>query len=153
MSRISRAVVAHRIGRASLVLVGLSPWLVTWLGAVVAEGLGAWLGQPFALVCHRRPERSLAVLGVLMPVCSRCAGLFAGGALGALVGWPRLELRSARIALAIAAGLMLLDVVTQDTGVHPVWHTTRLGTGAFLGYLAAVTLVGLMRPADGVPCR
>ncbi|MBM4374910.1 MAG: DUF2085 domain-containing protein [Deltaproteobacteria bacterium] len=136
------------VARAVLVLVGLAPWLVALLTVSVGPTLGEWLGLPFALVCHRRPERSLAFLGVVMPVCSRCAGLYAGGAVGALVGRPRLGLGRARTLLAVAGSLLLVDIVTQDAGVHPPWHGTRLATGALLGYLAAVTLVGLMRPAE-----
>ncbi|MBM4358037.1 MAG: DUF2085 domain-containing protein [Deltaproteobacteria bacterium] len=141
-----RALRVTVVGRAALVLVGLAPWLVLVLAAALGPTLGEWLGLPFALVCHRRPERSLELFGVIMPVCSRCAGLYAGGALGALVGRPRLALPTARVVLALAAGLLVLDVVTQDAGMHPVWHATRFATGGALGYLAAATLVGLMGP-------
>jgi uncharacterized membrane protein len=143
-----RARATSAVARAVLVVVGLAPWLVALLAVVAGPAIGEWLGLPFALVCHRRPERSLAYFGVVMPVCSRCAGLYAGGALGALLGWPHLAVRRARILLVVAGALLVADVVAQDAGFHPVWHATRLATGALLGYLAAVTLVGLMRPAE-----
>jgi uncharacterized membrane protein len=38
-------------------------------------------------ICHQRPERSFTVAGVQQPVCARCFGLYAAGALGALLGW------------------------------------------------------------------
>ncbi len=135
---------AHRIARVCLVLVGVSPWLLPILRFELPLGaVGEWLGLPFALVCHRRPERTLQLLGIAMPVCSRCAGLFAGGAFGALVAWPRIELRTARVALLLAACLLVLDVVLQDHGVHPVWHATRLATGSFLGYVGTVALTSI----------
>ena len=37
------------------------------------------------LICHQRPERSFRLWGVQMPVCARCAGLYGGAALGAVV--------------------------------------------------------------------
>jgi uncharacterized membrane protein len=38
-----------------------------------------------ARVCHQRAERSFAWGGAAWPVCARCTGLYAGGALGALM--------------------------------------------------------------------
>ncbi len=29
---------------------------------------------------------------------------------------------------------MVLDVATQDLGLHPVWHAARLATGFAFGY-------------------
>ena len=40
-----------------------------------------------SLICHQRPDRSFRPLGVQMPVCVRCAGLYFGGAAGAFVAW------------------------------------------------------------------
>ena len=41
----------------------------------------------------------------------------------------------------IAGAIMLADVVTQDLGIHPPWHATRLLTGALLGWVASSALV------------
>ena len=38
-----------------------------------------------AVICHQKAARSLHVGGVRMPVCARCFGLYAGGAIGALL--------------------------------------------------------------------
>jgi uncharacterized membrane protein len=137
--------------RASFVLVGTMPWWVPLVHALV-PAIGELLAVPFMFVCHRLPERTLHVAGEAMPLCSRCAGIFTGLAAGALTCWPRLSLPRARIALAVGGVLMLADVVTQDLGVHPVWHSTRLLTGALLGYTASAALMSaIIREGDGPP--
>lgn len=32
----------------------------------------------FSHICHQQPDRSLAVAGILLPVCARCAGFYLG---------------------------------------------------------------------------
>ena len=34
-----------------------------------------------SVVCHQRPERSFQLLGLQLPVCARCLGIYAGAAL------------------------------------------------------------------------
>lgn len=79
--------------------------------------------------------------GVPQPVCSRCAGVYGGLALGALVRWPRPTMKQTRVALAVLGTLMAADVVMQDVGVHPMWHWTRLLTGGLVGYALAASLM------------
>ncbi|WP_129353721.1 DUF2085 domain-containing protein [Sorangium cellulosum] len=107
------------------------------------------LDRFFAPMCHRMPERTLALEGVLMPVCSRCAGIFAGVAAGAALAWPRLPMTAWRPLLVAISALMVLDVVTQDLGLHPVWHPTRLATGLAFGYALTTAFVTQLarRPA------
>jgi uncharacterized membrane protein len=76
-----------------------------------------------------------------MPVCSRCAGIFAGVAVGALVARPRFGMRFWRVAILVAAAIMLADVAAQDFGSHPPWHVTRLATGLAFGYALAASLI------------
>jgi len=80
-----------------------------------------------------------------MPLCSRCAGIFAGVALGAAIARPRLPLSRWRWVIAATGALMVLDVVMQDAGFHPVWHETRVLTGALFGVAIAVTCVTALR--------
>ena len=128
--------------RGSFMLVGSMPfWLPLLIAWLPLGPVGVILDGMFVLLCHRQPERTLALAGVAMPVCSRCAGMFAGMALGMLVCWPRPTLRQARWALGGAGLLMLADVLAQDFGLHPLWHWTRLGTGALLGYIGSTALV------------
>lgn len=138
--------------RASLVAVALSPFLLTLARAALPLGtIGDAAHGLFAIVCHQRVDRTLSLAGVLMPVCSRCAGIFAGVGLAALLARPRLGSLAARALLAAAGLVMLADVVMQELGVHPLWHTTRLLTGVFVGYTCVLTVLAYLattaRPA------
>jgi uncharacterized membrane protein len=138
--------------RGSFVLVGTMPFWVPLLRAWLPLGpLGIILDGVFVVVCHRMPERTLELAGVAMPICSRCAGIFGGLALGMLLCWPRPTIARGRWALGGAALLMLADVLAQDLGLHPLWHSTRLATGALLGYLAAVILIAAIARERGRP--
>ena len=146
--------VSHQIlfwARVSFGLVGTMPWWLPLLQALLPLGLlGEALELPFVLICHRLPERTLELAGVAMPLCSRCAGIFSGLALGAALCWPRLTLPRARLALLAAGLLMLGDVLTQDLGVHPMWHATRLATGALLGWVASAALMAAIMRERGL---
>jgi uncharacterized membrane protein len=135
--------------RVSFVALGLLPWAIPLLRAWLPLGaFGEGLDAAFVTMCHRMPERTLTLAGVAMPVCSRCAGVFAGITLGALVLRPRLSAAAWRWAITAGVALMMLDVATQDLGVHPVWHVTRLASGAAFGYaLAAACVLALKREA------
>ncbi len=128
-------------------MAGLVPWALPVLRAYLPLGAaGVAADAVFAGMCHRIPERTLVIAGVAMPLCSRCAGVFAGAALGALAVWPRLSPRGHRLLVTAAGAAMLIDVLTQDLGVHPVWHATRLATGLLFGYaVGAAALAALLR--------
>ena len=81
-----------------LTLTALLLVSAAWLAALaVTPGASARWGRGGAqfaaamyvagsLVCHQRPERSFHLDGAQLPVCARCAGLYAGVSLGVL-GW------------------------------------------------------------------
>lgn len=133
--------------RGVFIFLGVLPW---WLPVVRSRlpfgELGAALDRVFVPMCHRLPDRSLAFDGVQMPLCSRCAGIFAGMALGALIARPRLSMTVWRPALVAIGVLMVVDVLTQDLGLHPIWHPTRLATGAALGYAMVASFVTHLHP-------
>jgi uncharacterized membrane protein len=141
------------VARAAFVAAGVLPWLLTLLRAWLPLGaVGVALDATFITMCHRMPERTLVLAGVAMPLCSRCAGIFAGVAIGALVARPRVSMRAWRWAITATAAGMVLDVATQDLGLHPVWHATRLATGLSFGYaLAAACVLALQREAEAAP--
>ena len=107
--------------------------------------IGHFLDGMFIMVCHRIPERTFALAGVDMPVCSRCAGLLGGLALGALIARPLPTRKTSWTLLGMALLLMMADIITQDMGLHPVWHSSRLLTGLLVGYVASIALVAAMR--------
>jgi uncharacterized membrane protein len=132
--------------RVSFVAAGALPWALPFARRALPLGpLGGLLDGVFILVCHRRPERTLVLAGIPMPLCSRCAGIALGLALGGLLARPSPSLRATRIAALLATLLMIADVIAQDLGLHPLWHTTRLATGALFGYVLAIGLFAAIR--------
>lgn len=144
------------IARSSFALLAVAigaPMLVRALGAPT---IAAALELPFALACHRIPERIVEIGGVPMPLCSRCAGIWLGLAFGGALAFPALPMKALRVVLPVALALMLLDVVTQDLGIHPLWHSTRIATGLLVGlsvggaagHLIATELGPLLPPRE-----
>ena len=139
--------ILFRVTRVTLIVVGALPWiapLVTPRWTLPGSVIWA-LDSGFDAVCHRIPERAMPLAGTMMPICSRCAGIFAGLAIGALIARPRLSLKKTIVLIGITSALMLADVVTQDLGMHPVWHPTRIATGIAVGYVLAVGLLSTLR--------
>jgi len=114
---------------AALVLIG---WLAparSALGSAVHR-LGGW-------VCHADPARSFAGA----PVCHRCAGIYAGVALGGLIalavpkvpyerlGWWALAIGPLALQVALGAASPLLDR----------WWL-RVGSGLIFGALTALAV-------------
>lgn len=118
--------------RGSFAAVALWIALATLLAATGPAALHAIVDLPFAFMCHRLPERTLSILGAPMPLCSRCLGLWLGMSLSAALAWPALSIKALRVVVPTAAIFMLAEVVTQDLGLHPVFHPTRLLSGLLL---------------------
>ncbi|WP_437810920.1 DUF2085 domain-containing protein [Sorangium sp. So ce1078] len=136
--------------RCALALLGALPWCIAVARSHLPLGeLGAALDRLFAPMCHRMPERSLALEGVVMPLCSRCAGIFAGVAAGAAIARPRLAIAAWRPILIALSALMVLDVATQDLGLRPVWHATRIATGLAFGYAVAAAFLAQLARRPG----
>lgn len=126
---------ARAIGVAARAAFGV---IAVWIGVATVlsvtgpDWLFSALDWPFRAVCSRVPERVLAIAGAPMPLCSRCAGLWLGGSVSAALAWPNLPVRALQVVAAAACALMLVEVVTQDLGLHPVFHPTRLASGLLL---------------------
>jgi uncharacterized membrane protein len=145
-ARLHAAATLTIAGRLILFLGGSLPWLLPLGRRYLRLGTaGLALDLLFLPMCHRLPERTLTLAGMPMPLCSRCAGIFAGVALGALIMRPRLSLSSWRWMIGATGALMALEVVTQDAGLHPIWHSTRVLSGLLFGYALAVTCVVALR--------
>ena len=125
----------------------------------------AGLGYPFALtvytvgglLCHQRPERSFQLWGAQMPVCARCAGIYAGAAAAAILlalaeaasADPRsgrgLDLRAARPALLLSAIPTAVTLVAEwGTGQMPS-NWIRAAAGAPIGAAVAWVLARIAR--------
>jgi uncharacterized membrane protein len=123
--------------RTLLAFAGALPWVLA------AFGQGAQGMRPlFRSFCHQMPERSLWFFGAPMVVCSRCAGIYAGMVLGAVLPPPRFILRRGRAIVWIAASALLLDVIVQNYIAHTVIHALRLATGLAAGWAGCSFALG-----------
>jgi uncharacterized membrane protein len=75
----------------------------------------------------------------------RCTGIYLGLALGALIEKPLLSPVHVRLWVAVAALIMILDVVTEMLHMRPAWGPLRAFSGLFLAYPVAVALVNAAR--------
>jgi hypothetical protein len=127
----------RRAGAAGAVVWALALPAATWLASRPQPG---WIGSyvfSFAtyavgsLICHQRPERSFALFGLQMPVCARCAGLYAGAAICALIALSSGRTRGVAGGESMAAARTSL-----------VWEvSTRRAMLAVCALPTAVTLV------------
>lgn len=83
--------------------------------------------------------------GHLMPLCSRCFGIFLGFGTAGLFPKPRLSILASLFYGFFASLLMVADVVTQDLGLHPVWHATRILTGVIWGHVCGLGVAAVVR--------
>jgi uncharacterized membrane protein len=132
-----------------LTIVALA-WVAILITAPVllAHGfvvLPAIIYEAAGLVCHQKPERSFHLLGIQLPVCARCFGLYASGAAGAwlalLTGAAAGHSRSKPmpIAFALAALPTAATVALEWAGLmHPSGALRALAAfplGAIAGWV------------------
>ncbi|MCU1381953.1 MAG: putative rane protein [Acidobacteria bacterium] len=147
-SSLRAAFVAAAAAWAALIV--LAPWLASASHAsplASAVILGVYgIGSA---ICHQRPERSFHLWTTQMPVCARCAGIYAGavlGALGALTlgrarGRRTRRASDPRVALAIGLAPTLVTLVYEwTTGAMPS-HAIRAAAGLAIGVVVAWLLV------------
>ncbi len=107
--------------------------LCSW---AIANGASRGWAMPFRAICHGLPERSLALFGTAMPLCARCAGIYAG-VLGGLMLFPLMtKLRERVMRMVALAALMPLaiDGLTQLTGLRESTNPLRIATGLIAGF-------------------
>jgi hypothetical protein len=118
-----------RIARGAIVVACVLVWIAGLLQERFDWHWLEWIDTVLSHQCHRIPERTLTLFGAPMAVCSRCAGLYLGIALGALLAWPRLSGRAtARVSL-FALGLLIVEVALEALGWLPPLHVVRLALG------------------------
>jgi uncharacterized membrane protein len=96
-----------------------------------------------SLICHQLPARSFRLWSTPLPVCARCAGIYAGAAVAAVLGLAvhvRAKLAaasSARRILALAAVPTAATLIYEwTTGVTPA-NWVRALAGATIGAAVA----------------
>ena len=92
-------------------------------------------------ICHQRPDRSFRLWGVQMPVCARCAGLYLGAAVGALLAGVRRRGGRGTARMASRALRMMVLVAAVPTGA--TWLGEAVGWLPFAGGVRAAAAVPL----------
>ncbi|MBI5531238.1 MAG: DUF2085 domain-containing protein [Deltaproteobacteria bacterium] len=97
-----------------------------------------WLDTLLTYQCHRLPDRTATLFGTPMAVCSRCAGLYLGIALGAALAWPKWRPRQMAIVSLSMLAVLIVEVGLEWLGWLPPVHVVRAGLGmAFAWPIAA----------------
>ncbi len=96
--------------------------------------------QGFSLACHQLPARSFFIENYPLAVCARCAGLYAGFAMSALV-YPlardvRKTIAPSRVWLILAVMPLAIDWALGFFGVWSNTHVSRFATGALVGAMS-----------------
>jgi len=119
--------------RALLALVGAVPWLLVAFDSSLFH-------QFFNSFCHQLSERSLTIHGKQMAVCSRCAGIYAGIALGAITPPLGFIKRYGQVVIWMALTIVALDFAIQNLVLHSMNHAFRIITGAMAGWMVSAFL-------------
>lgn len=111
----------------------------------VMSGISEGIYTFFSTTCHQEESRSFHIFGEMFAVCSRCTIIYFGFLAGVVV-YPLFRKLDNTILpsvwiLLIAAGLMLLDVVFDVTGVLKNTFITRSITGFLLGVVLPFYLI------------
>ena len=121
-------IVASFLASLSALILGAST-LCAW---AVAHGASPRWRLLFRMMCHGIERRCLTLFGVPMPICARCTAIYIG-LIAAVSSFmllrPLIEERAMRIAVFAAAVPMLVDGLTQATGLRESTNVIRLATG------------------------
>jgi len=131
-------------------------WALAIAGApLLPEPLAAVIYVIGSGVCHQRPERSFHLFDAQLPVCARCAGIYAGAAAGAALaimgGW-RTGDRDRRL-MTIAAVPTVLTVVAEWVGLWHPGNPARALAGLVLGTVVSAVLVATLQSDKCAPPR
>jgi uncharacterized membrane protein len=133
--------------RVLLLAIGTAPLSVPLLERCsYSLAFGEILRALYGLQCHQLGTRSLRLLDIPFPVCSRCLGVYLGLAAAALVARPRWRTDLYKAWIVIGVSLMLLDLATEWVGLRPVSAALRFGTGVLLAYAIGLSISEALRP-------
>jgi uncharacterized membrane protein len=138
-------------------MLPLVPFLASRAHAsAVGTGLVVVVYAVGSLICHQLPERSYHLWTAQMPVCARCAGIYIGGAIAAVVaaagaarqkqrGHPFRGAAFGRTALFAAALPGALTLVYEWTTGQTPANLIRAASGIPIGAVVAWLVVGATR--------
>ena len=135
----------ERHQRLALSLCALFALLYTagiFLPVLLQRGAPAtdWVRLAYSPMCHQLPGRSLHVDGVLLAVCSRCTGLYLGGAAGlSLAAWFVVggRNRPRGIVFLLAVAPTIVDAVLPWIGLRGLTDLPRMLLAIPAGFVAA----------------
>jgi uncharacterized membrane protein len=133
--------------RITGIVLALSPIVATLSKPMLPATVGEFVYAIFSPICHNKPSRTLQWFAILMPLCSRCFGIFIGFGTAGLFPKPRLGIGASVLYGFVASLLMVADVMTQDLGLHPVWHSLRILTGVVWGHICGLGILAMTRMA------
>lgn len=113
----------------------------------IAHGASEQWRLAFRFLCHGIASRCLVVFGVPMPICARCAAIYAGLIIGVVIVQllPSMRERGARIVLAVAITPMGIDGMTQLVRLRESTNDLRVATGVMAGIALAMWCVAALR--------
>lgn len=133
-----------------MLLLALLPFMVPLLEFVSRlRHAGQLLRSIYGLQCHQSLARSWNVHGAVLPVCSRCLGIYIGLGLASAIDWPRLRRDEYKAWILIGAALLGCDVLTEWVGLRPPQAGLRFVTGLVISYGIALSVLAVLRPARG----
>jgi uncharacterized membrane protein len=128
--------------RALLALTAVAWLALLILAPLLPVPVAAILYALGSRICHQRPERSFHLFAVQLPVCARCAGIYAGAAAGSLLmlsasARERLFSCSPRMLLLAGALPTSITIVAEWSGAWAGANDTRALAGLPLGLAVA----------------
>jgi uncharacterized membrane protein len=96
-------------------------------------------------ICHQQPARSFHLDSAQLPVCARCLGRYAGGALGAIAAahstWrSRIGLPTPRLILVCGALPTAATIVAEWSGAWGGSNAVRAASAVPLGVAVALVV-------------
>jgi len=101
------------------------------LAPVLPAGVAAALYAVGSHICHQRAERSFHLAGAQLPVCARCAGIYAGATAGCLLAVS--ERVRIRLLASAPRTLLLSGAVPTAVTLVAEWSGAWSGSNAVRG--------------------
>lgn len=112
--------------------------------ALVDLGVIPYIFAALTFACHQMPERSFMIVGVALPVCARCIGIYLGSAAGLLtpILSPKKSMKLNSIKTFLLAFIPIgLDGIAQSSfAATESPNILRFATGLIFGFGVVVYL-------------